>query len=262
MIKIGVIGTGMLGSALLATLSQVRQEMQLDLCCWNRSVEKGQAVATDTGVHYCRGMEELCRNCQVIFVTVSLTSIKDVTGVIELYAPAESVIVSSDPRTSLTQLSQMMKTHRYLIRFMANTNLISGGSPIVYCHEDAFEQSSLAESVRQVFRALGKTIFIREELMSCYTGMVGCAAMLMYVALEAGQDAAVCSGIPLADATLALTEVWKGAMERISQCPAQLTQIKHELYYPGGITIKGVCELEAKGFRDAVICGIQAMIEK
>jgi len=253
--NVGVIGTGMLGSAILKNLDGLSEQSNLNIYCCNRTTEKAiKFTQKSKSIKYCSSLAEIVNNCQYIFLAVNTESALQTTKEIAELASKDFVLLSAEAVTKLEELENCFKGNKALIaRIMLNTNISSRGSAIVYTFNKQLRESQFGEHTEKLLSMLGSTTSAKENQLLSYTVIAGCLPSFIYIAVEAVQDAAVCSGLPIDEATDVLLETWLGALSRVKESKKSLNEIKHELYYPNGITIKGIRSLEKEGFRRAII---------
>ncbi len=263
---VGIIGTGSLGGAFIKSFCNAGLDnVGVELYCYNRNIQKAkEATKNFMQVEVCNSLEEIAIKCDLIILTVTKDSLFEVVNELDAHAKnPHCILVSAEARTDLKDIFEHMHNLNYAARIMTNSNVETGASPIVITLDtkDKSGKPKIKDDVLTLFEKLAPVIEIEEELMDTYTVLTGCLSIYLYVAIEALQDACVNSGIPIKNATHALIETWLGTLKRLQKEPQNLTSIKQELYYPGGITIFGACHLEKVGFRSAFIESYEAMLQ-
>ena len=253
--NIGVVGTGMLGSAILKNLDNLPDQGNLNIYCYNRTLEKAIEISkTSKNVKCCNSLDEIVDNSQYIFLTVNTENALQVTKEIASLARKDFVLLSAEAVTNFKELENCFNEKKsFIARIITNTNISSRDSVIVYTFNNHLKESHFAKETERLLSMIGVTKVAKEDQLLSYIVLAGCLPSFIYIAVEAVQDAAVCSGLPIGEATDVLLETWLGALNRVKRSTDSISEIKHELYYPNGITIKGICSLEKEGFRRAII---------
>jgi pyrroline-5-carboxylate reductase len=101
---------------------------------------------------------------------------------------------------------------------------------------------------------------LKDADMATSVALSGSALAYMYVMIDAMADGGVKMGLTRDMALKMSIQTMKGASEIMQnelgkKHPAQL---KDEVCSPGGTTIHGIHELERNGFRNSVICAVEA----
>ncbi len=91
--------------------------------------------------------------------------------------------------------------------------------------------------------------------------ITGCGPAFVDVMMEAYADAAVKYGISRQDAYQLVAQMILGSAKLCLETGQHPGVLKDAVCSPGGTTIKGVTELEAKGFRHACIASIDAIMQ-
>jgi pyrroline-5-carboxylate reductase len=121
------------------------------------------------------------------------------------------------------------------------------------------EQTAL---VMKIFSLMGEAMLVNERVLE--VGMVlascGIAFALRYV--RAAAEGGVELGIPAAQATQIVAATLKGAAELLLRNGSHPEQEIDKVTTAGGITIKGLNEMEHAGFTSAVIRGLKASAGK
>ncbi len=110
------------------------------------------------------------------------------------------------------------------------------------------------------FSKLGKVCELPTRLMGIGGAVTGCGPAFIDMYIEAMGDAAVKYGIPRQTAYELVSATVKGSAALQLETGAHPGELKDAVCSPGGSTIRGVTALEEKGFRDACIAAIDAIM--
>ena len=118
------------------------------------------------------------------------------------------------------------------------------------------------EAVMAIFRSFGKAEEVPESMMDVVTGVSGSSPAFIYMLIEAMADEAVLHGMPRKQAYTFAAQSVLGSAKMVLETGKHPGALKDDVCSPGGTTIEGVAALEAAGFRNAIMEGIGAAIEK
>lgn len=141
---------------------------------------------------------------------------------------------------------------RPVIRVMPNTPALvqAGASGFARGTRVTDDQAALAQ---QLLSSVGLAIEVKESLLNAVTGLSGSGPAYLYLAIEALADGGVRCGLPR-DAALALAaQTVLGAAKMVLETGDHPALLKDRVCSPGGTTIAALAELEAHGFRSALI---------
>ncbi len=110
------------------------------------------------------------------------------------------------------------------------------------------------------FSKLGKVCELPSHLMGIGGAVTGCGPAFIDLYIEAMGDAAVKYGIPRQTAYELVSATVKGSAALQLETGKHPGELKDAVCSPGGSTIRGVTALEEKGFRNACIEAIDAIM--
>lgn len=141
-------------------------------------------------------------------------------------------------------------------RLMPNTAIeLQESMSLLSARNSTPEQDS---QVMSLLGLLGKVVMIPEGKMAAGTSLTSCGTAYALRYIRAAVEAAVEMGFYPAEATQMVAQTVKGAAELLLQHQSQPEVEIDKVTTPGGITIKGLNEMEANGFSNAVIKGHKA----
>jgi pyrroline-5-carboxylate reductase len=121
-------------------------------------------------------------------------------------------------------------------------------------HADA-EAMALA---REIFEAVGSVVEVPESMMDAVTGLSGSGPAYVALVVEALADGGVAAGLPRAIAQQLALQTVLGTTTLMKESGLHPAVLKDQVTSPGGTTIAGVAELEARGLRSALIEAVKA----
>ena len=147
-----------------------------------------------------------------------------------------------------------------IFRVIPNTAISVGESMTFVAADGATEEQT--DAVMEIFDSMGEAMLVGEKILE--VGMVlascGIAFALRYV--RAAAEGGVELGVPAQQATRIVAATLKGAAELLLHNESHPEQEIDKVTTAGGITIKGLNEMEHAGFSSAVIRGLKASAGK
>lgn len=113
------------------------------------------------------------------------------------------------------------------------------------------------KAVEELFDELGETIFMEERQFPAATAM-SCAIGYAMRYVRANVEGAVEIGFKEKDSRKMVLQIIKGAVQLLQSTGEHPEQAIDKVTTPGGITIRGLNEMEHSGFTSAVIRGLKA----
>jgi pyrroline-5-carboxylate reductase len=109
-----------------------------------------------------------------------------------------------------------------------------------------------------MFAELGKAFLVPESQLNAMMALSSCGIAFAFRYIRAAMEGGVEMGVYPHIAKEAVLQTLKGAVELIEANNSHPEVEIDKVTTPGGITIKGLNEMEAQGFTNAVIKGLKA----
>jgi pyrroline-5-carboxylate reductase len=264
--KVTIIGTGNIGGAIARGLAKGTIVNTRDITCTDRSEALLEAIRTfDPEISVLCDNVAACREADIIILAVKPWVVEPV---LEEIRPAlnydSQMIVSVAAGVSFDQLMNCLVRHTgfdpmaspTLFRVIPNTaiEVMSSMTFVSACNASA-EQSAL---ILEMFRELGNAMLVDERLMTAGTALAssGIAFALRYIraAIEGGVEL----GFYPREAQEIVVHTVKGATDLLIANQSNPEMEIDKVTTPGGITIRGLNEMELSGFTSSVIRGLKA----
>ena len=260
--KASFIGTGNIGSAVARGL-----------------ISKGILAAAD--VTCCdiieSSLEQMCQHCP---------GVKTTTNSREAVAGADCIVVAVKPWAveqtlcafkdlldldhqnliviaagiTFSMMSEWLGANATMFRVIPNTAIAVGSSMTFVSAQNASPERTAA--VVEMFDALGSAMLIPEDKMSAGTALASCGIAYAMRYVRAATEGGVELGFPAKDAKNIVLNTVKGAVDLLLATGANPEEEIDKVTTPGGITIKGLNEMEKQGFSNSVISGLKASQSK
>lgn len=257
-IKLGMIGGGVMGEALLSRLIAQGIYANGDILVSEPQESRRLFLQDRYGVRTIEPGKRFPK-CEVLLLAIKpqifATVVKDLEWGDERSGRCE-LVISILAGVRLSQLESAFPGLPVL-RVMPNTPATVGAGISAIASGQWVKEEHL-QSGRRIFTAVGKVIEIPESQMDGVTGLSGSGPGYVAILIEALTDGGVYAGLPRpVAAELALQTVLGTAMllEETGIHPAEL---KDRVTSPGGTTIAGIAQLERSGFRSALIDAVKA----
>ena len=114
------------------------------------------------------------------------------------------------------------------------------------------------ETIKGIFEAMGQVLITDEQHLGAGTTLASCGIAYAMRYLRAAAEGGVELGFRADDAKQIVMQTMKGAVELLEATGLHPEQAIDLVTTPGGVTIKGLNEMEHAGFTSAVIRGLKA----
>lgn len=275
-IKIGCIGCGMMGGALIKAIAKKVGGEKILLS--DGDVEKAKSLAKELGANFVTSNAQIIENCSHIILAVKpaffpsvLEQIKDpYNNIAKSEQKNLPVIISIMAGLSIEKIEQMSIQAgisgglQNILRLMPNLPATVNEGMIALCTKEnvSSEISKEVEFVKEILSCAGKVEQVSEKLMDVVTAVSGSGPAYGFMFIEALADAAVLLGMPRNQAYIYAAQTLKGAAQMVLETSEHPAKLKDAVCSPGGTTIQAVKSLEEKGFRSAVISAVESAYNK
>lgn len=257
--KIGFIGTGNMGSAIIEGI--VKNHLSDKVAAFDKNEKALADLAKRLGIVPLKDEKSVAENCDILFLAVKPNVVYDVIAKIKSVVSENIVIVSIVAGQSIEKLENAFGKSIKLVRVMPNTPALVGESMAALCKNATADEGDI-EAVAKIFNCLGKAEIVSEYMMDAVTAVSGSSPAYVFMMIEAMADAAVMGGIPRQKAYTFAAQAVLGSAKMVLETGMHPGELKDMVCSPAGTTIEAVKVLEECGFRSAIIDAMQACMDK
>ena len=181
----------------------------------------------------------------------------------EAAAGADMIIFAVKPWLMEPVIKELEKLTHYvadkemtMFRLIPNTAISEMESMTLIASRNATKEQE--QLMLDIFNQMGLAMLIPEEKIAATTAMTSCGIAYVLKYIQAAMQAGVEMGIYPKDGMRMVAQSVKGAAELILNNDTHPSVEIDKGCTPGGITIKGINELEHEGFTSTVIKAIKA----
>ena len=265
--RITIIGAGNIGGAIARGLSKGNIFKASDITCTAQTettLEKLRSFNPDFKLSL--DNTSAVKNADIIVIAVKPWYVEEIIDQIKgVLDYNKQIIVSVAAGITFDQLNSFLTkntgfdeclTTPTIFRIMPNTAIeVLSSMTFVAARNATKEQTHL---IIQIFNELGNAMLVEERLMAAGTALAssGIAFALRYIraAIEGGVEL----GFYPKQAQEIVVHTVKGAVDLLLENHCNPEMEIDKVTTPGGITIKGLNEMELSGFTSSVIRGLKA----
>jgi pyrroline-5-carboxylate reductase len=257
-IKLGAIGGGVMGSAILSRLIDRGVYHSSEIVVSEPSLQQRESLQREYGVQVTDD-NNLAAGAPVVLLAIKPQIFDRVVADLVRPLPAR-LVISILAGVSIDRLERAFPD-RAVVRAMPNTPATVGAAMTAIAAGARVDESDLAVAT-QIFQAIGEVETVPESLMDAVTGLSGSGPAYVAIAIEALSDGGVAAGLPRAIADRLALQTVLGTAQLLKSSNLHPAQLKDRVTSPGGTTIAGVSQLERSGFRSALIEAVIAAAER
>jgi pyrroline-5-carboxylate reductase len=262
--KIAIIGAGNMGGAVAAGLAKSTLVQSEDIICTARTqttLDKIKAV--DPEIAVTNDNAYAAKEADIIILAVKPWLMKEVIEDIrENLDPLNQIFVSVAAGVSLAELSNWIypssPSSVSVFRAIPNTAaaVLSSMTFIASANADADK----IKLVCDIFDEIGTTMYVEEKLIPAGTALASCGIAFAMRYIRAASEGGVEIGFRPEEAIKIVEHTVKGAAELLIASGNHPEVEIDKVTTAGGITIKGLNEMEHEGFTSAVVKGLKACL--
>lgn len=254
--KIAIIGAGNMGGSIARGLAKGSLIAEPEIIVSNPSLNKLNLLTRDfPAIKTTHNNVEAASGADIVILAVKPWYIEPVLR--ELKLKSRQIIISIAAGITFEQLAHYVVDQEMpMYRLIPNTAINELESmTLISSRNTTSEQDHF---VLQLFNEMGIAMLIPEENMEAATALASCGIAYALKYVQAAMQAGVEMGIKPKDGMRMIAQTLKGAATLILHNDTHPSSEIDKVTTPGGITIKGINELEHNGFTSAVIKAIKA----
>mgnify|MGYP000182477566 CR=1 FL=1 len=250
--KIGFIGTGNMGSAIVRGVVRSGTASPEDVYIFDTDTGKAEALAEETGVIVASDSIELVNTCRYVVLAVKPVYVGPVLTEIKNCFTDDKVLISIAAGVNKDTLRSYLGADRKVVRTMPNLPLMVGeGMTLISFDNNMREEEK--NFIKSIFEGAGKAEELEERLMNEVTSLTGSSPAYVFIMIEAMADAAVQQGIPRKLAYRLAAQAVLGSARMVLETGLHPAELKDQVCSPAGTTIEAVKALEKNGFRYSIM---------
>jgi len=259
--KIGFIGTGHMGEALIAGLLKAKFVTPDQILASDSDRERLLFIQKKYGITKVSDNNRLSFQCDPLLLCVKPQSMKEVIEEMADSLDASRLLISIAAGVPLYAIDSYARKQLRLIRVMPNINVLvqEGATAIAPGNLATDKDIKLAKAI---FDCVGRSITIHEFLMDAVTGLSGSGPAYVFLIIEALTEAGVHLGMTRLQALTLVTQTVMGSVKLLSSSGEHPALLREKVTSPGGTTAAGLYKLEQGGLRKILIDAVIAATQK
>lgn len=254
--KISIIGAGNMGGAIARGLAQSSIVNAADITVSNPSTAKLEKLkAFNPAINTTTNNQEAVNGADLIILAVKPWLMKEVIESLTFDLDKQA-IGSVAAGISFADYTQWTGTKATLFRIIPNTAISELESMTLIASYQATKEQE--QFLVKLFNEMGLAMLVPEKQIPATTSLTSCGIAYVFKYIQAGMQAGIELGVYPKDAMKMIAQSVKGAAELILNNDTHPSVEIDKVTTPGGITIKGINELDHAGFTSAIIRAMKA----
>ncbi len=259
--KIGVIGTGNMGEALISGLIYSRSSIPDNIICSDIRKDKLKSIKGAYGVVTTSNNLDVVRASEIVIYAIKPQIMASVLKETAASLDMSKVIISIAAGVPLAAIESCLNKDLRVIRVMPNiaASVKEGAAAIAAGKHVLKDDLKIAKAI---FDSVGKSVIIEEELMDTITGLSGSGPAYIFLIVDALADAGVKMGLSREDALFLSGQTVLGAAKLLMETKEHPGKLKDRVTSPGGTAIAALHTLEQGGLRTTLINAVEVATKR
>jgi len=259
--KIGVIGTGNMGEALISGLIYSRSSIPENIICSDIRKDKLKSIKGAYGVVTTSNNLDVVRASEIVIYAIKPQIMASILKETAASLDMSKVIISIAAGVPLAAIESCLNKDLRVIRVMPNiaASVKEGAAAIAAGKHVLKDDLKIAKAI---FDSVGKSVIIEEELMDTITGLSGSGPAYIFLIVDALADAGVKMGLSREDALFLSGQTVLGAAKLLMETKEHPGKLKDRVTSPGGTAIAALHTLEQGGLRTTLINAVEVATKR
>jgi pyrroline-5-carboxylate reductase len=255
--RIGILGVGNMGTALLSGLTQdPGSDFELMVYDKSESILKERVETFD--VESADSIGELFESTDCVVLCVKPSDVQPVLNEIE---GKKYNLISIAAGVPLSTYTDSLATDAPVIRIMPNTPAQVGEGMSFLAPSSAVGDEFLAVA-RSIFESVGRVRVVSESDLDAVTALSGSGPAYVFYFLEALKEAGVFNGLDADDSYEAALQTLIGSAKLAREDDRSAAELREAVSSPGGTTVEALQVLDEHGVKGKIKEAIIAAYEK
>ena len=261
--KLGFIGTGNMGSAIIGGVVKASLVPPGEIMASDINTSLLADLAKTHGIHTTASNKQTAEHSDVLFLCTKPNMFEAVINEISGHIQENCIVVSVAAGIGISWIKSKFGEGApiKIVRAMPNIPaVVNCGMTALSVPDDLTQDET--EWILSILKSFGNAELLPEHMLDAFTAIAASSPAYAFMFIEALADAGVKHGLSRAQALRFSGQAVLGAAKLLQESGQHPALLKDAVCTPSGTTIEAVCELEKQGFRDAVISGVNVCVQK
>lgn len=255
--RIGIIGAGKMGEAIISGLIKTGMKAEDEILIGDIDDDRRAYITKRYGIRTTSSNSQVTAESGILILCVRPRDAKQILTEIRDSLTMDKLIISVIAGTPMKFIQDALERRVSLVRAMPNSPCAIGEGMTVLTSSEGTSENHL-DQAKNIFGALGRTLFLGEELFDAVTGLSASGPAYVYLFIEALAEGGLKMGIPKNDALILAAQTVLGSARMVLETGEHPARLKDMVATPGGTTVCGLYELEKAGIRAALVKTVES----
>ena len=256
-VKIGLIGCGFMGEAILSIALKKGMTAPPDVRVAEINEDRRRLMASTYGIDATEDVEHTVQGADVVIFAVKPQEFDLAAHHLQGKFRRDQTVLSIMAGVPIERIARMLG-HAGIVRAMPNTPAVVGEGMSIWTATPEVDPATRAQ-VAGILGAMGQEIYVDDEkYLDMATALSASGPGFIFLFIEAFVDAGVQIGFKRNVAETLALQTFIGSAKYAEATGKHLAQLRNEVTSPAGTTAAGLTVLESAGIRGAILDAIEA----
>lgn len=249
--RIGIIGCGNMGEALIKGLAQVSRKAKSLLIVSDADRIKSERMRRKYKVAVAENNESLADSSDIIILAVKPKDFDEAVGSIKSSLSRKKLLISIAAGVTTRQIEGLLSGDIPVIRVMPNMAAVIGES-VSSISAGHFAAKAHIRTAKDIFSSLGDIVEIKEDLVDAITAISGSGPAYFFYLVESLIEAAEGIGLTKETARSIVLKTLVGSGKLLEALKSEPSDLRARVTSKGGTTEAALKVFESRNFKDIV----------
>ncbi len=255
MFKVGIIGAGNMGEAILKGIVEKTDIKPEEVIISDINSERLNVLVEKYGVAGTEDNRRLVNLSKIIFLVVKPKDLENTLKPLKEYFKEDKILVSVLAGVKIKRIKQIIdKTP--VVRIMPNTPALIGEGAIGITFDKLIRNED-KNYLLNILSSVGLVLEFEESLMDAVTGLSGSGPAYVFNFIDSLAQGGVKVGLSYNDALNLAVQTVIGAAKMVKELGEHPSVLRDKVTSPAGTTIYGLHALEKGSFKNTVINAVE-----
>lgn len=259
--KIGVIGTGNMGSAIVQGVLRAGLFAPNEVVVCDAVREKAEKLSRDLNVLLAQSAAKTAAEACIAVIAVKPQTMEELLDDVRTAVTPSHLIISIAAGIPTAFIEKRLPAGSRVVRVMPNTPALVGAGATAVC-PGAHATDEDMRAAERIFAGVGEVYRFPESLMDAVTAVSGSGPAYLFYFAECLSEAAVHNGLPQEQAVALVTQTLFGASKLLMESKEQAAALRAKVTSPGGTTEAALNAFSQRGFKDLVAAAVRSATER
>ncbi len=261
MFKIGIIGSGNMGEALLKGFIQKGEINPSEIIISDINKDRIDELVNRYNVAGTNSNRRVAELSEFIIISVKPKDIQQTLTPLKDILNKDKVVISVAAGVKIEKIKSFLNKNTPIVRVMPNTPVLIGEGVLGVSFDENINSNS-KEFILNLLSSVGMTIEVDEKFMDVITGLSGSGPAYVFQFIDALAQGGVKCGLTYSEALKIAVQTVIGSAKLIAETGEHPSVLRDKVTSPGGTTIFGLHQLEKGSFKDTVINAVESATER